>query len=211
MLHRPPPEGLGIRYDPFSTHTAAETLVLRRGNCVSLASVLVGLGRGLGWPIYYAEARSTEVEVLRQVDISSRADHMVVVIVAETVRAVVDFTGPMEGYRVHVIDDLRAYAHLVNNRAAEQIAEALDQEIPPPWEEALEGFALATRIHPEMARAWNNQGVALARLGRLEEARSAYARALSSDDGLGSTHQNLVVLETRARGEPTISDRAGPP
>ena len=207
MLHRPPPEGLGLRYDPHTTRTAAETLVLRRGNCVSLASVLVGLGRGLGWPIYYAEARTPGEEVLRQENLSIRADHMVVVIISRTVRAVIDFTGPLEGYGVRVIDDMRAYAHLVNNRAAERIVEALERGTPPPWEEAQAGFALATTIQPELARAWNNRGVALARLGRLEEARGAYARALSSDTGFDSAQHNLVVLETRARGAPAISER----
>jgi hypothetical protein len=180
MLHLPPPEGLGLRYAATTTQTAKETIRGGKGNCVALASVLVGLGRGIGWPVYYAEALVRDEEIRREDDLAIRADHMVVVITAKTVKAVVDFTGPIEGYTPRIIDDMRAYAHLVNNRASEAILENLDAGTEPAWGSALDGFSLATRITPGLARAWNNQGVALARLGRLEDARGAYARALGT-------------------------------
>ena len=205
MLHLPPPRGLGLRYAATTTQTAQQTIDSGRGNCVALASVLVGLGRGLGWPVYYAEALVRDEEIRREENLAIRADHMVVVITAKTIRAVVDFTGPVEGYTPRVIDDLQAYAHLVNNRASEIILADFDTGSQPDWQLALEGFTLATRITPKLARAWNNRGVALARLGRLQEARDAYDQALAMRDDLDSPQQNLVVLETRARGDTSIS------
>jgi tetratricopeptide (TPR) repeat protein len=205
MLHVPPPEGLGLRYAATTTQTAEETIRSGKGNCVALASVLVGLGRGIGWPVFYAEALVRDEEIRREDNLAIRADHMVVVITAKTVKAVVDFTGPVEGYTPRIIDDLHAYAHLVNNRASEVILANLDAGTEPAWGSALDGFTLATRITPDLARAWNNRGVALARLGRLEDARGAYAKALSMQGDLDSPQQNLIVLETRSRGETTIS------
>lgn len=210
MLHAPPPDGLGLRYSVMTSQNAAETLKIREGNCVALASVLVGLGRGLGWPVFYGEALIHDEEIHRDENLAIRADHMVVVIVAQTVKAVVDFTGPVEGYGVRIIDDLQAYAHLLNNRASEQILDDMESNEGPDWERALAGFSLAARITPELARAWNNQGVALARLGRLESAREAYDHALRVDAQLDSPHQNLIVLETRARGETGILQTSSP-
>ena len=105
---------------------------------------------------------------------------------------------------------MHAYAHLVNNRASEIILDDLDAGNEPAWEHALDGFTLATRITPNLARAWNNRGVALARLGRLDDARGAYATALAMNHDLDSPQQNLIVLETRSRGETSISERPRP-
>jgi tetratricopeptide (TPR) repeat protein len=180
-----PPRGLGLQYEWRATQSARDTLRLGRGNCVSLASVLVGLGRGLGWQIHYGEARSPNPELLLEDDIAIRRHHMVVVVRLEGVRAVVDFAGIFESrHSAHPIDDISAYAHIINNRASQLILAAKREGVAPPWERALEGYRLAAQLQPEFASAWSNEGVALARLGRLEEARVAYARAHSVDPSL---------------------------
>lgn len=205
MLSAPEPEGLGLRYEWSTTRSASETLELGKGNCLSFASVLVGLGRGLGWPIYFAEARAVEPTLHVEDDLAWRSEHMVVVITASTIRAVVDFRGPVRDYRIHVIDDLRAYAHLVNNRAAEEILQARRAGATPAWDRARDRFQLAVRIDPRLGAAWNNQGVALARLGRLGEARSAYLKASDLRGRGTSAKRNLDVLETRSRGAFSVS------
>jgi tetratricopeptide (TPR) repeat protein len=211
-LMKPAPEGLGLVYDWKTTATAARTLELGRGNCVSLASVLVGLGRGLGWPIYYAQARPDELTTRELESFTVLVDHMVVVVLAKTVRMVVDFTGLVDGeYRIRVIDDLTAYAQLINNIAGQRIIESESGLSREDWETALEGFRLATAIDPTLGRAWNNQGLALTRLKRFDEARLAYGRALAIDDAYGSVFgaagRNLAIMETRALGEPSVIDR----
>src|SRR5262245_7327410 len=209
-LSTEPPRGFGLRYDQDTTRSAAETLALGRGNCMSFASVLVGLGRGLGWPAYYGEARVRERELRTEIGLAVRRDHMVVLITSKTVHALVDFSGPLERpYAVRVIDDLTAYAHVINNQASELVLRAGSPPASGVWERALEHFSLAARIEPDLVRAWNNQGVALTRLGRLDEARGAYARAAELDPQDEAPRHNLMVLETRAMGDVTIHENAG--
>ena len=199
------PAGLGLRYDWATSATASRTLALGRGNCVALASVLVGLGRGLGWPIYYAEARTRRPQTDEFEEITALSDHMVVIIVARTVRMIVDFTGLIEeGYTIRPIDDLTAYAHLINNIAGRGLMSVGRNPSDADWEGAREGFELATRVDPTLGRAWNNLGIAYTRLGRFDEARAAYHRALELDTAFDAPVHNLTLMETRATGEPAV-------
>lgn len=205
FLMKPEPEGLGLVYDWSVSANATRTLELRRGNCFAMASVMVGLGRGLGWPIYYAEARPREPETLQFEEVRALSDHMVVLIVAKTVKQIVDFTGLLkEGYDVEPISDLRAYAHLVNNVSGQRVMNADRASSEAEWQAARRGFELATRIDPSLGRAWNNLGIVYRRLGRIEEARAAYQRALALDAGFGSAEHNLSLMETRSGGMPSL-------
>lgn len=205
FLMKPEPEGLGLVYDWSVSANATRTLELRRGNCFAMASVMVGLGRGLGWPIYYAEARPREPETLQFEEVRALSDHMVVLIVAKTVKQIVDFTGLLkEGYDVEPISDLRAYAHLVNNVSGQRVMNADRASSEAEWQAARQGFELATRIDPSLGRAWNNLGIVYRRLGRIEEARAAYQRALALDAGFGSAEHNLSLMETRSGGTPSL-------
>ena len=205
LLSAAPPEGLGLGYDWRVSASAARTFELGRGNCVSLASVLVGLGRELGWPVYYAEARPRQLTTHDLEDVKIVLDHMVVVVLSKTVQRVIDFTGRVDGdYQIRIIDDLTAYAHLINNIASQRLVESDSNADPGVWSAALEGFRMATAIQPDLARAWNNQGVALTRLGHFEEARVAYLRALELDSVFGSVERNLAIMETRSLGTPRV-------
>lgn len=202
FLTDPEPRGLGIVYDWAATSNASRALETRRGNCFALASVLVGLGRGLGWPIYYAEARPREPETQQFEEVKALSDHMIVLILARSVKMYVDFTGLIRGgqYDVRPIDDLMAYAHFVNNLAGQRVMNESRSASLEDWEAAREGFELATRIAPELGRGWNNLGIVYRRLGRIEDAREAYHRALELDVGFGSAQRNLTLMETRAQG-----------
>lgn len=206
FLTEPEPKGLGIVYDWSVTANAARTLELRRGNCFALASVLVGLGRGVGWPIYYAEARPRTPETQQFEDVRALSDHMIVLIVAKTVQMYVDFTGLIKNdqYDIRAIDDLTAYAHLINNLAGQRVMNPDRASSDEDWQAALEGFELATRIQPDLGRAWNNLGIVYRRLGRIDDAREAYHRALELDAGFGSAERNLSLMETRSQGGPSL-------
>ena len=57
-------------------------------------------------------------------------------------RAVVDFRGARFEGVPRVIDDLRAYAHFVNNRGFERVIRARRGGRPVPWRNVLQDFAL---------------------------------------------------------------------
>jgi tetratricopeptide (TPR) repeat protein len=205
FLSAPKPDGLGLVYDWSATGSAAVTIELGRGNCVSLAAVLVGLGRALDWPIYFAEARTRRPETETFEEVVAVSDHMAVLVVAKTVQMIVDFTGRLEDvYTVRPIDDLAAYAHILNNLAAQSVMSHTATTDDRAWQDAVEGFELATRIEPELGRAWNNLGIALSKLDRFDEAREAYRRAVELDSDFGSARRNLTMMETRELGKTTI-------
>ena len=207
FLSNPKPEGLGLQYDWSTSSTAERTLELGRGDCVALATVMVGLARGLEWPVYFAEARTQEPETHEFSEVTVLSDHMVVIIVAKTVRMVIDFLGLVgDGYEIFPIDDLTAYAHLINNVAGYRVIRGRAESIEESWAAALDGFILATRIQPNLGRAWNNLGIAYTRLGRFDEARAAYHRAVELDTVFGSPERNLTIMETRAAGAPTLTE-----
>ncbi len=206
FLSAPEPEGLGLVYDWSVSGTAARTIERGRGNCIALASVLVGLGRALDWPIFYAEARPQRPETQAFEEVVALSDHMAVLVVARSVQMIIDFAGPLdELYSVRPIDDLTAYAHILNNLSAQIVMSEHATASVAAWQRAAAGFDLATRIEPELGRAWNNLGIALSKLGRFDEARDAYRRAVELDTAFGSAERNLTMMETRALGETTIS------
>jgi tetratricopeptide (TPR) repeat protein len=206
------PEGLGLVYDWSATGSAASTIESGRGNCVSLATVLVALGRCVGWPIYYAEAGSRFPETQDFDSMRALSDHMAVLIAAESFQMVVDFSGQLTEFEdLRPIDDLTAYAHIINNTTAQRLM--IPGSIPDEaqWQIAINGLGLglATRIQPELGRAWNNLGIALTRQGRFEEAREAYQQLVALDTALGlraaqsHDHGNpRARRRRRARGKP---------
>jgi Flp pilus assembly protein TadD len=122
---------------------------------------------------------------------------------------VIDFLGLVhEGYDLRPIDDLTAYAHLINNVAGHRVLDAKDENKQLGWGVAQKGFELATKIQPDLGRAWNNLGIAYTRLERFEEARFAYQRAVELNTVFGSAERNLIIMETRAEGEPVLIEAA---
>ncbi len=211
FLSMPRPEGLGLAYDWSASGTAEVTIERGRGNCVALASVLVGLGRGLGWPIYYAEARTRKPETQQFQEVVALSDHMAVLVVAKTVQMIIDFTGLVEDiYEIRLIDDLTAWAHILNNLTAQSLMNADRVSDEATWQRAVAGFDLVTRIDPTLGRAWNNLGIALTRLQRFDEAREAYRRAVELDTAFGSAERNLTIMETRALGDAAILETPRP-
>lgn len=62
------------------------------------------------------------------------------------------------------------------------------------WDDALKNFDLAVKINPSNPYAWNLRGIVLRELGRFNDARISYERALSLDQMYARVHFNLGVL-----------------
>lgn len=191
-------EGFNLRYASAATATASQTLRAGEGNCLSLASTLVGLARGLGLRAYYVDVSHLTEEVIDHSGLLVRSGHVSAVIRTEVGYVGLDFGRGRVHYRGwRGIDDMEAVAHFHNNRGYELIRTAIDEGKPIPWQQASEQFWLATRVEPKFQRAWNNLGVALARLGFVVEAIRSYREAIVRDPHLVSSYRNLGNLYFR--------------
>ncbi len=193
------PDGFALRWAPAASGTARETLERGEGNCLALSSVFIGLARSLGLNARYAEIPGLGFQRSRHGKLLITADHIGVSVRTDTGEYIGDFRGAIGNVgRVRRIDDLEAVAHHFNNRGYELLQDARAPVPAPVWEAAREQFALATQVLPRFARAWNNLGVAHARLGDVDAAAVAYRHAMSADPELAAAWRNLGNLELRA-------------
>jgi tetratricopeptide (TPR) repeat protein len=73
---------------------------------------------------------------------------------------------------------------------------------PAQWEDAIDAYRRVVAIDPSYAAAWNNLGLLLHRMGRLDEALEAYRAALEQDPrcceaayNLGSLHEDQGAVD----------------
>jgi len=197
-------EGFGLRYEWATTDTAEGTLLRGGGNCMSLSSVLIGLARDLGLTAYYLEVLIADPTRRDDAGVAVYADHVAAMIATREGGIFVDYSGELPHARaVRAIGDLEAVAYYFTNRGYELMHRADRASAPVPWQLVAREFELATRVQPGMARAWNNLGVARARLGDDPQARIAYERAIELQPELRSAHVNYAMLLERS------GDRAG--
>lgn len=190
-------EGLGLMYDRGSLYTASQALEYGSGNCMALASVLIGLARGIGWRARFVEMRVRDPEQHIEGDIAIIEQHMVAKISTGRVGAYVDYSGQLDySARLRLVDDLRATSAYYVNDAYAHIRSAHQRGEPVVWAEVARRFEIATRIAPDSAEAWNNLGVARARLGEHESAEAAYLRSIELK-GTGAAERNLALLQGR--------------
>lgn len=205
------PSGLGLQYDRGSLGTAAQALERGSGNCLSLAAVLVGVARGLGWRAQFTEMSLRDDEIIYEADVAISEEHMGAKISADGTTLYIDYSGRMSvRSRVVTVSDLRATAQYYSNHAYELLHESHEVGAPVPWGEVAHRFEIATRIEPALAQAWNNLGVARSRLGDVEGAQVAYRRAIELGDRTESAARNLRRLQGLPP-EPVPVSRPGVP
>lgn len=187
------PGGFHLHYAWGVTTAAEETLRRSEGNCLALAAVFVGLARAAGLHAVYIDA-STRVHEMRYAnDLTVNAGHVTAMVASEHELIGLDFEqmGPIAWYRI--LDDLEALAHFYNNRGFELVEVAQERD-ESAWLQAERDFRTAVQIAPRFARAWNNLGIAAARLGRPDEAIEHYRTAIESDPKLAAPRNNLGSL-----------------
>jgi tetratricopeptide (TPR) repeat protein len=193
-------EFLGLRYEWAVARNADTTLAEGGGNCLSLGAVVVAVARAHGGAARYIEIDST-LEEWQLGDIGVVATHIGVLVPSVDGPLIIDFSGQRVAgdTRIRVLSDRAAVAHYYNDRGYELIWQARRSGSPLPWAEARRHFALATKIDSQLGPAWNNLGVAHARLGDLDAAELAYQRAQRSSLRYmdAATVANLASLESR--------------
>ncbi len=190
------PSRLGLQHRTGPTQTGADVLASGGGNCFALSSLFIGLARELGLDAYYVDASDQVQDLTENADFVVSSGHVSAVVRTGSGTSVIDFDGEIKTYRtLRILDDVQALAHFYNNRGYERLLEAIRAGADPPWQEARTRFELATQLHPGLARAWNNLGIADARLGRFRQAERSYRIAIEQDPRLSEPHSNLGVLE----------------
>lgn len=187
------PDGFHLRYAWRVTTGAEETLRRSEGNCLALAAVFVGLARAAGLQAVYIDASTRIHEMRYSKSLTVNAGHVTAMVASEQQRIGLDFEqmGPIAWYRI--LDDVEALAHFYNNRGFELLEEAQERD-ESAWLQAERDFRIAVQIAPRFARAWNNLGIAAARLGRPDEAIGHYRTAIESDAKLAAPRNNLGSL-----------------
>ena len=181
------PDGLALKYDK-ETRTVAETLVGRRGNCLSFTLTFVTLARQAGLDAYVQETDQVLV-ALRADNVVLHSGHVNVGLRIQGQRFVIDFdrTVVPTSRPPKAINDQRALAHYYNNRGAEKLT-AGDPQAARFYFDAAIGQA------PDFLSAWNNLGVLHMRAGDLRAAEHAYLAALEQSPKYVPTLSNLTGL-----------------
>ncbi len=189
------PRGFALRYKVGVPGTAEQAFANGGGDCLALASAFVGLARAVGLDAAYMDAsfRMQDTEYLGD-QTTVKVGHITAYVRTSGDRYGLDFARMGRIYWYEPIDDIEAVAHYYNNLGYILLEGGGEGGTAAGWAGAEHQFALATRVKPDFARAWNNLGVARARLGRRGEARDAYRRAIAIDEKFPSPRLNLGVL-----------------
>jgi len=164
--------GMHLAYDPYATHTLAETWETRRANCLSFTLMFVTLARAAG-----IDARVQEVAQVvtwhQDEGVIYNVGHVNVGLTLGGRTAVVDLDRNVlyDRYGPRPITGQRALAHFYNNRGAAAMADGDTAQARVYLDAAL-------TMAPSFAAGWNNLGVLDTRSGDLGKARQDYDTAL---------------------------------
>jgi Flp pilus assembly protein TadD len=180
-----------LRYTPMPTRSATETYRAREGNCLSFVNLFVGVARHLRLNPFYVEVRDYQRWDYQNGVVVSRG-HIVAGLYVDGKLETYDFLPyrPKTYRDFKPINDLTAAAHYYNNLGAEALMAGLLQR-------ATELLRIAAGLAPGFDKAFNNLGVALARMGDFEGALAAYSQGLEADPENIPILTNLMGLYQR--------------
>jgi len=175
-------------YDNARTLTAERAFTEGSGNCMSFTALFVAMSRSIGIPTFLMAVRR-EPEVARDDGLVIINRHVVAAYRSSGRVAVFDFylSSASPFVSGSVIDDVRASAMYHANIGGAAIREK-------DLDTALRNLEIATTLAPDWAAGWVNLGVALAHLGDVDGAFTAYRRALGIDPGNSSALNNMSFL-----------------
>lgn len=181
-------DGLGLRYEPEATYTAAETFRQGIGNCIGFSNLLVASARELGLNAQYElVSHWPDWDQVGGVLVGSL--HMRVVSRVAGKQLLFDFyPDPIESpYSSTPLSDDDALAHHLNNLAMEALHRGEDARAYALTSKAIESS-------PGTAFIWSNLGILLSRHDLDSWAEAAFREALLIEpDGL-SALSNLQRL-----------------
>ena len=187
------PAELGLEYDRDRTYSAEGAFAERRGDCLSLTNLYVGLARSLGISVYYVEALQRG-DYGTEGELTVEYRHICAGYGTGSETMVYDFDRVGPGIsRYRVLTDLEAMARFYNTLGYQELRK--ESVIA-----ATEHFETAALLDPESPWAANNLGVAYERQGRLELAANFFRRAIDLDPEYAAPYGNLARV-LRAQGD----------
>lgn len=181
-------DGLALRYQEQPTYGIAESLALRRVNCLSFTMMFVAMARASGLNAF-AQA-SDDALSMRVLDGTLyRATHVNagIDVHGRTYTVDVGSQAVVVARRPHRISDARTLALLRNNHAVEQLLQG-------DHVRAVETINAAIALDASNAAIWSNTGVIHWRAGRRDAAERAYLQALKLQGDHVGALSNLVAL-----------------
>ncbi|WP_028877522.1 tetratricopeptide repeat protein [Teredinibacter turnerae] len=184
-------EALGIVYDDSITHTAQQTFITRRGNCLSHASLYLAAARYVG-----LDARFQLVSIPREWVPNEKFNivpgHINVAVVIPGHKVTVEFSNIVSAdesqhMRSRTVDDSRALAEYYNNLGTE----AAQNGNPST---AIAYLRKAITTDERVAYAWSNLGVVYKMNGYNDLAQHAYEKGLKIDKDNLSILNNIYIL-----------------
>lgn len=186
-------EGLDLRYDAFADGDAATTFERGTANCLSYAHLFVALAREAGLDARYQwmEVRpewhriGERVAVRLHVNVQVKTSHD-----GNEYMLDIDPLRRSEVAGARLMSDAEGLALHHNNLA--MVALAADRPAEA-WMELVRGI----RVAPALSQLWVNLGAIYRYQGQLDDAESAYLKALAIDGRDQSAINNLAVLYER--------------
>jgi Flp pilus assembly protein TadD len=185
------PDGVGLKYNPAGTYTAAEAFQAGAGNCLGFSNLLIASARELGLNASF-ELVTHGLRWDKVDDVLFGSLHVRVVSFAGGRRMVFDFYPlPIESwYSTKPLSDDEALAHHLNNLAVRSMQDG----------DGASAYALiskAIETSPGIAFLWSNLGILLSRNEFDALAESAFKEALLISPETLSAMSNLQRLYFR--------------
>ena len=192
---------LAMRYDPGKTLSVAEAFERRVGNCLTFTQTFVALARAAGLDAHFEEVAvpytweqmGAALTLNRHIAVYGR-------VAGDPYE--VDFGHLIAGFPIfekRVVSDRRARAQYFNNLGAESLSRL-------EFEPAIRHFNRALTLEQELSFVWSNLGVALMKLGEIDDAERSYLWALEVNRYDLSAMSNLVLFYDRT-DRPELAER----
>ncbi len=192
-------DALAIQYDRGSTMTARDLLDARRGNCLSMANLFIGMARSVGIDAQYVHVSDIdsyhETEGSHDLSPILRSSHICAGFMEGTTLILVDATaGSIHQYKKkQLLDDLTAVALFYNNRAFEMMDQAGDASAAV-IDAQIERYELAIRINPGFFLPYVNLGTAYRRRGEWQKSLDVYAKAIELNPTCAEAYSNRAAI-----------------
>ena len=183
------PDKLALKYDNSYTKTAAETVESGSGNCISLASAFIAMGRYAGLDVKYLHFEIPEVWQ-RETDFYYQYKHISAAVrISSDEYLGIDFElmSNIDHVRKRELTDEQGFGAFYCNRGVELLMQG-------HTDTAMAYLLRAIDIDPDNSNNWSNLGVAYRRLNQLDKAEYAYKQALHKNKSDLSALNNLAIL-----------------